>query len=144
MSPGEITFPYPDQAFDFSFAISLFTHMLPQAVERYLVEIMRTLKPDGRGLLTWFLLNDDSDRLSRLGKSQLDFDVVGDGYRTISRDVPEAAVAYREDDVRALLGATGFEILSPIHHGHWCGRSDGRWYQDLILVTRDGGSRSEL
>ena len=38
---SEYRFPFPDQSFDFIFLASVFTHMLPDAVEHYLREIGR-------------------------------------------------------------------------------------------------------
>src|SRR6188508_3249240 len=60
---GEFTFPYPDNDFDLVFLFSVFTHMLPDGVERYMAEIARVLKPGGRTVITWFLLNDESLRM---------------------------------------------------------------------------------
>ena len=50
-------FPYPDAAFDFVFATSVFTHLLPADAAHYLAELGRVLRPGGRGLATVFLLN---------------------------------------------------------------------------------------
>jgi SAM-dependent methyltransferase len=54
------TFPFPGALHDFVFLTSVFTHMLPPDMERYLAEISRVLKPGTHGLLTFFLLNDES------------------------------------------------------------------------------------
>jgi len=40
----EYVFPFDNDFFDFTFATSVFTHMLPQDTERYLNEIVRTLR----------------------------------------------------------------------------------------------------
>ncbi len=47
-------FPYADNFFDFAFATSVFTHMLPEDCRRYFFEINRVLRPGGRALLTFF------------------------------------------------------------------------------------------
>ncbi|HEX6388809.1 MAG TPA: methyltransferase domain-containing protein, partial [Solirubrobacteraceae bacterium] len=47
------TFPYGEERFDFAFATSLFTHLQPAAIDRYLREIGRVLRPGGRALVTF-------------------------------------------------------------------------------------------
>src|SRR4051794_37428060 len=54
----DFTFPYPDNEFDFVFAISLFTHLLSPPTERYLSEVGRVLKPGGHWFFTFFLVPD--------------------------------------------------------------------------------------
>nr|MDQ2868193.1 class I SAM-dependent methyltransferase [Verrucomicrobiota bacterium] len=92
----EFRFPYPDATFDFVFLTSVFTHMLPAEVEHYLAEIARVLKPGGRCLITYFLLNEESTELIELKKGVLNFEHEGAGYRTTRADQPESAVAYPE------------------------------------------------
>lgn len=53
-------FPCRDQSFDFIFLASVFTHMLPDAVEHYLHEISRLLVPDGVCVASYFLLNHET------------------------------------------------------------------------------------
>ena len=67
---AEFVFPYEDESFDFAFATSVFTHMLPADVEHYLLEIARVLKPTGRTLTTFFLLNEESLRLMAAGRGR--------------------------------------------------------------------------
>jgi SAM-dependent methyltransferase len=51
LSPGEVTFPYSDDQFEFAFLMSVFTHILKDGFERYCAEISRVLRPrrDGGG-----------------------------------------------------------------------------------------------
>jgi len=90
-------FPHGDQAFDFAFATSVFTHMLAADLENYVGELSRVLKSGGRCLITFFLLNEDSRALIRAGRSTLDFKYErADGCLTTVEDDPEAAIAYEE------------------------------------------------
>ena len=41
------TFPYPDDSFDLALAASVFTHMEPDGIRRYLAESRRVLRPGG-------------------------------------------------------------------------------------------------
>lgn len=44
-SPESYVFPFPDESFDVVFLYSVFTHMLPEAVDNYLSQIGRVLRP---------------------------------------------------------------------------------------------------
>lgn len=53
-------FPYAENSFDLVIATSVFTHLLPDAAERYLAEAARVLTPGGRLFTTWFLVGDSA------------------------------------------------------------------------------------
>jgi len=72
-SPSDYEFPYENESFDFVFLTSVFTHMLPDGIENYMREIYRVLKKNGRCLITFFLLNDESRNLIQIEESDLDF-----------------------------------------------------------------------
>lgn len=82
---SDFRFPYPDESFDVVLLASLFTHMLPSDVEHYLHEIVRVLKPGGRSLITFFLLNEESSALITQGKASFDFEHEMPGYRMTLR-----------------------------------------------------------
>ena len=134
--PSEYRFPFADQSFDFVFLTSVFTHMLPAELENYLAEIARVLKPQGRLLATYFLINEESERLILQSRSTLDFRYSGPGYLTISEGKPEAAVGYREEYIRGLYNKRGLELTGPIHYGSWCGRENFVSYQDMIITVK--------
>lgn len=135
---SEYRFPYEDASMDFAFLTSVFTHMLPSDMENYLAELSRVLRPGGRCLLTFFLLNDEARKLMHERVSTLDFAQTLDGCMTIDRDDPEAALAYDEVSVRALLAAARLLIHEPIQLGSWCGRPSYLSYQDIVLATKSG------
>src|SRR5262249_25951870 len=112
--PRDFTFPYEREAFDFVFLASVFTHILPNAVNRYLGEVARVLRPGGRCLATFFLLNEQSLAQMAGPTSRFHFVHEGDGFHTTNRRQPEAAVAYNEDDVRTWLAQAGLRIAGPI------------------------------
>ncbi|MBV7332480.1 class I SAM-dependent methyltransferase [Chloroflexi bacterium TSY] len=70
---SDYTFPFADGSYDFIVLASVFTHMFPDGVSRYLSEIQRLLDSSGgRCLISFFLLNEEaemhiqrSDSLSR-------------------------------------------------------------------------------
>jgi len=132
----EYRFPHEDSSIDFVFLTSVFTHMLPPDLENYLSEISRVMRPGGRCLMTFFLLNDESRGSIKNRSSTLDFAHAIDGCLAIDADDPEAALAYDEDEVRARLAAVRLRIDEPIRFGSWCGRPSYLSYQDIILVTK--------
>jgi SAM-dependent methyltransferase len=146
LAAGELTFPYPDADFDLVFLFSVFTHMLPEGVERYLAEIARVLKPGGSAVITWFLLNGESERLleeqldertnaaSNAHKSRFSHDL--GVCRVANRGRPEAVVAYKEPFVLKTYARNGLEIVHPIRYGSWIGRKNTLMNQDVVLARR--------
>ncbi len=135
----EYTFPFKDRSFDFIFLTSVFTHLLPQDTEHYLSEIARLLHKNGRGFLTFFLLNEKQEALARQGRNDIDFKYGTATYRIRDESVPESAVAYDEGHLLQQLSKQELELCAPIHYGTWSGREEGLSYQDILLV-RLGGS----
>ena len=129
-------FPFNEESFDFVFLTSVFTHMLPSDLENYLSEISRVLKVGGKCLITFFILNEESENLINLGRSSLDFKDEIDGCLTINKDDPEFALAYKEQFIIDLFNKYGLEISQPIHYGCWCSRNEFLTYQDLIIATK--------
>jgi len=84
-------FPFSDKRFDIIFLISVFTHMLPEDVSNYIKEICRMLKPDGKCLISTFLMN--------FGRSFRELSFPHDKERCCIRDntIPEKAVGYYLD-----------------------------------------------
>lgn len=110
--------------------------MLPADMENYLSEISRVLKPNGRCLITYFLLNSEVQELIKEGKSFHKFAYELDGCRVEFEDAPENAVAYDESYVRNLYSKYGFSISNPIHYGSWCNRKDGQSWQDMVFAIK--------
>jgi ubiquinone/menaquinone biosynthesis C-methylase UbiE len=133
----DFRFPFEDQYFDFVLVTSVFTHMLPSDVENYLSEISRVLRVDGRCLITFFLLNAESEDLIRAGRSTWDFRHRIDGCLTVDEINPEAAIAYNEGLVRKLLANCGLRIIAPIHYGSWCQRDAFLSYQDIVVARKE-------
>jgi SAM-dependent methyltransferase len=133
---SEFRFPYADEKFDLIFLTSVFTHMLPADVEHYFEEIARVMKPGGRCLITFFLLNEESTALIDDLKGEYNFEHRCKGYRTINRDAPEEAIAYPEEFVRSLYEKYGLKLREPIRYGVWCGRTDYLSFQDIVVAEK--------
>jgi ubiquinone/menaquinone biosynthesis C-methylase UbiE len=134
----EFKFPFEDKFFDFIYLTSVFTHMLPLDFENYLSEISRVLKTGGRCLITFFILNPQSEQLIREGQSTLNFQfTIQPGCKTTTENDPEAAIAYDEEFVISLFDKYGLKINKPIHYGSWCKRDVFLSYQDLIFAVKN-------
>lgn len=130
------TFPYLSASFDVVFLTSVFTHMLPADVRRYLLEIQRVLKPGGQCMITCFLLNDPSLILISQGKSTIELPYEFENYRVLSKDQPEATIAYDEAFFRNLCTMEGLSIKADIVYGSWCGRQNSDNYQDMLILQK--------
>lgn len=136
-SAASLVFPYEDSTFDVAFLASVFTHLLPDAVARYFHELARVLKPGGRCLASYFLLNERSEREIAAGrvKDLHRFPQRLEGCRVLNLELPESAVAHEEGRIRRLYAECGFRIVEPIRYGTWAGQPSPVG-QDLILAER--------
>jgi len=133
----DFQFPYDDEFFDFVFLTSVFTHMLPTDLENYLSEISRVLKTGSKCLITFFILNKESENLIRLGRSAYEFRHKIEGCLTTNKKDPEALIAYKEESVKRLFDKYGLKIIQPIHYGSWCKRDKFRALQDIIVAEKE-------
>jgi ubiquinone/menaquinone biosynthesis C-methylase UbiE len=129
-------FPFEDDFFDFVFLTSVFTHMVPADLENYLREIARVLKPGGKCLITFLLMNEESRALIRAKKSDLEFVHEMDGYFTTKPNDPEAAIAYDEKIALQFFERCGLAVEPPLRYGSWCGRKQYLSYQDIVVAGK--------
>lgn len=136
ITAADYHFPFEDNSFDVAFASSVFTHMFPDAVENYAKEIHRVLKPGGRALCTFFIIDDVSRK--HMGNSQFPFQSVKDEmYHVVVEFNPENAIAYDIRDVNKFFTDQRLEIEEPIRYGSWSGRKPfvvGG--QDMVVVRK--------
>ncbi len=138
----EYRFPYDDERFDLALAASVFTHMRPDGTRRYLSEAARVLRPGGRLVCEFFVL--DSAALTALEEGRTAFalehefvDESGTPFRGSDPRVPEYNAAVHIDHIRSMVEAAGLRIEA-IELGRWSGRSggpDGR-FQDTLILTK--------
>lgn len=136
---SEYVFPFDDSSFDFAFLGSVFTHLVPEDLENYVGQVARVLRPGGRMLATFFLLDDVTDRLTREGRAFYDFAVERPGHRVVSAADPEYAVAYRTEDMFEIVRRHGLEVSDEtVYLGSWSGRPYGLSFQDIVVARRPG------
>jgi SAM-dependent methyltransferase len=127
-SANELRFPYPDESFDFVFAHSVFTHLLPDASANYLREIKRVLRRGGISYTTWFLFKGTPLGNAASLIAGMELDPSGD-FALSNPEVPDSAVGYEESFVRGFFGNAGLSIIEPIHPGF-------KKLQDAIVANR--------
>jgi SAM-dependent methyltransferase len=130
--PAGFTFPYPDDAFDFALAISLFTHLVPEGAKRYLSEARRVLKPGGTLFSTWFLLDDFSRVRVERGETHWLRHPYGDAMMVEDPKRPEVAIGFSQEWVEEAMSDANLEPSQALY-GSWAGRPDPVDYQDIVV-----------
>jgi SAM-dependent methyltransferase len=134
----DYSFPFAAASFDFVLLKSVFTHMRPQQVKRYLNEIERVLAPQGSALITLFLKNDEQRRLEAAGLNELAFKHGDPPWYYGFPGEPESRCAFDEEYILNLLAESGLTLKSPIVYGTWSGRAGGVSWQDMVVIKRSG------
>ena len=134
--PTNFVFPCATESVDVAFLGSILTHLTPLAAARYVAEVSRVLKIGGRGVMTFFLLDDRVREECRQGRLAPAFNTFPEPWYAVQdRDDPEAAVAYDTRIVEDALRAQQFEIVN-VSRGSWSGHPESMTYQDLIVVRK--------
>lgn len=128
-SARDYRFPYEDDRFDVAVMTSVVTHLQAPEAEHYLAESLRVLRPGGRLLATFFLLDNGSRAALRAGRTTLAFpDEKEAEMAVVDPDLPEEAVAFDERWVRARLD------VRSVDPGSWRGIDSARSYQDIVVA----------
>jgi SAM-dependent methyltransferase len=122
---------------------SVFTHMLPAGVSRYLQEFARVMHRRSLVYITAFVVDDhilETARRTNLTLWNLRFEhEVEDGVFVNDLESPTGAVAYREDVLDELAARSGLELVGAMRTGSWSGAHpvtfDG---QDVVVLRRTG------
>lgn len=130
-------FNYSNNYFDFVFLTSVFTHMHTEDIDRYLEEISRVMKTNGRCLITFFLMNAESIALMKNKKAiqNIIYKIDNNSY-TENINIPESTIGFNEEYINELFDKNGLNIIQPIHYGSWCGRNKFTSYQDIIVAEK--------
>lgn len=129
-------FPYADNSFDFAYATSVFTHLLQPSMENYLRELARVLKPGGRALLTFFVLNEKSRAAVAAKNAHFLFTHQVGALWTDNPASPEWAIAAEEKWLSEFLRTAGLTLDQPVHYGRWCHTPDALSFQDVLIVRK--------
>ena len=134
--PADYQFPYEDETFDVAVLLSVFTHMLPTDVDRYVGEIARVLKKNGRICASYSIITPESLQLMTSGRGSVHFKHNLGSHWIHSKKVPELGVAYDERYLRGIYSKHGLSDPPDIYFGRWCGRSTGLDVQDVVVATK--------
>ncbi len=145
VEPEQYCFPYADNSFDIIFAASVFTHLLPEASAHYFAEAARVLKPGGKCVFSFFLLDYYQKGAVRpLGFSRPVFNVdhsygdYGDSFAVSDPKDPEAISAYKISAVEQFADEAGLKFSQAPVPGLWTGTVEN-WVgsQDLVVLTKE-------
>jgi SAM-dependent methyltransferase len=120
LRPETYRFPFEDGTFDVAYAASLYSHLLPESLSNYLVESRRVLKPGGRCLFSFFLL----DFYRGAGTTNAPFYELGNplpGYAGVavrSMEHPEEIIGYQSEVIRKVAEGCGLRV-ERILPGYW-------------------------
>jgi Undecaprenyl-phosphate glucose phosphotransferase len=131
-------FPYADDMFDLVVLLSVFTHMLPEDMKNFFKQIARVLKPHGRCVITYFLLNQESLACidAKLNTILFPFEYTQGLCRIADQNNPELVVAYYESFIKDIYMKQGLSI-NEIIYGFWSGRKDFlNSLQDVIIAVK--------
>lgn len=137
-------FAYVDQTFDIVYAASVFTHLLPETTQNYFQETFRVLKPNGRAVFSFFLLDyyrRNQPRPLGFNAEVFNFDYpygsFGDDFAIAVADNPEYMTSYRLRLVKEYAALAGFDIVQPPIPGLWSGTQPHPiGAQDLVIFTK--------
>ena len=140
---AEYEFPFADAAFDVALAASVFTHMEPDGVRRYLEETFRVLRPGGSLACTFFLVDGEVEGLLAANRGAFSLehrltDAEGSAYLATDARVPEFCIGIFARQLLPVAAEVGFEPDPVIVRGWWSGRpaEPGVPYQDLLSLRK--------
>ena len=128
-------FPFADCQFDAAVVSSVFTHIMPDEIERYISELARVLKPDGRCFITAFLFDEEAEAAVARGATIFDFRHRVGPCLTFDYEHPEAGIACNKDWLLGLVDRFGLEI-DMIRSGTWRFVRSYEIFQDYVVTTK--------
>jgi SAM-dependent methyltransferase len=139
-APDQYRFPVASESIDFIFSTSLFTHLLLGAVDNYLKEMARVLRPGGKMWNTFMLLDAVSLTVARRfqpDRPNVYMNVEVPGGRIAIKDNPEALSAQYTEVVKQLHELHGL-FIDDIRNGPWSGRPDNlkASYEDVVIAHK--------
>ena len=130
---AEMDFPFVDDTFDFAFATSVFSHMPPVEIANYLGEARRVVRPGGRLLATFFLMDDEAQRASAQSSFRFPFQMDDAWY--MAEHPLSANVAISPERLREMAALGGWDAVE-IRPGSWSGRTGATFdYQDVAILS---------
>lgn len=142
INADDFLFPYEDEMFDFVFAVSVFTHLLPTSTDNYLKQINRVLKLRGKALLTFLLLNGYPETVSKVTQERfghLGAQINWTHYDIYSVTYPsrqEAVIAYQDTAIKEMIQKNNLKVEKQFY-GSWNRVDDYLSSQDILTIRKD-------
>lgn len=132
----EYRFPFRDGDFDLVFLASVFTHIMPDGAAHYISEISRVLKPNGRCVATFFLLDPETRKKAEAGETKIAFPYEVGTARVMDNNDFAQAVALDSRFVHECFQRAGLRVVDT-KLGNWAGfKGIGRDFQDLLIAVK--------
>jgi SAM-dependent methyltransferase len=144
-----VPWPLANESFDVVTALSVWTHLDEADARFYLGEVCRVMKPNGRAIVTFFILDEEYEknfsgdtqgmgRFHRTPKSTWIFDQISYGSQDFRHpkwaDVPESAIAIKKSGLDRMLADVGLSVMEQ-HAGNWK-EVPGLYFQDVVILQR--------
>ena len=141
--------PVENDSIDLTTALSVWTHLNEEDALFYFREISRVLKPNGKAIITFFLLdeayrNSLENRSNQEGKFHMTsqdlwfFDQPSYGsemwFHPKWTKVPENAIGVNEDGLERLIASSGMKLIEH-YQGNWKEVS-GAYFQDILIFQK--------
>lgn len=133
----QFTFPYANHQFDLVVLTSVFTHMQPAEVQHYLNEINRVLKPGGKCLATFFVIDEETIRQIETRTDVMQFDYEYDTYYLHDEKVKDANIAFKSNALQNMAKEAQLQIAT-FNKGWWRGtpREASFNFQDVVIFSK--------
>lgn len=141
--------PVESESFDLATALSVWTHLNEDDALFYFREISRILKPNGKAIVTFFLLDEayrnslgirqmQQGKFHMTSQEQWVFDKPSYGSDAWLHpkwaDVPESAIGVTEAGLDRLVSISGMKIVDH-HQGNWK-EVPGVFFQDVLIFQK--------
>jgi SAM-dependent methyltransferase len=138
VTAANYSFPFADETFDVIYAASLFSHLLPDETANYLSQSARVLKPGGRCLFSFFVLDNYRGSGTTISPSYT-FDHPFKNHEGVAvrfPEYPDVLIGYTQRVIDRFARDAGLQVVRVIP-GLWTENTD--WAvneQDLILLRK--------
>jgi SAM-dependent methyltransferase len=152
-APGQdsqqMEWPIESNSIDLVTALSVWTHFAQEDAAFYLKEVSRVLRPGGKAITTFFLLDDlyykdvgrrsgQAGQFHTLPQNRWVFDQPSYGsnrwFHPIWADVPEQAIGLNRKGLDAISGGAGLTLIEQ-HNGNWK-EVPGIFFQDVLIFQK--------